>query len=144
MTAANHDTQRRTLQDLFRTAVEAWARYGFPWQEMVDGFGGGSSGLGMPPLDDFRGLARDAVEAELSRLPQKEERRLMRSRLYQKHQDVELHDGFTHGNRECINRDELLGLAVWNYLFAEMERQYVPLPSAYDFEDEPAQLSLPL
>ena len=143
MEAANNDTKRLTFQDLSRAAIESWARFGFSWQEVVDGFGSGSGGLGMPPQENFYELAREAVEAELSGLPDKEERRLMHSGLYQKHQDFELHYGFTHGNRDCINRDELLWYAVWSYLCAEMERQFVPLPSVYDFE-EPEQLSLPL
>ncbi len=145
MEAADDQTRRLMFRDLSKAAIDAWIRYGFSWQEMVDGFGGGSDGLGMPPLDDFRDLARWAVQAELSGLPGKEECRLMRSRLYQKHQDVELHYGFTHGNHDCMNRDELLWYAVWNYLCAEMGRQCVPPPSFYDFEgeDEPEQLSLP-
>ncbi len=144
MEAADDQTKRLMFRDLSKAAIDAWIRYGFSWQEMVDGFGGGSDGLGMPPLDDFRDLARDAVQAELSELLGKEECRLMRSRLYQKHQDVELHYGFTHGNHDCMNRDELLWYAVWNYLCSEMERQYAPPSSLYDFgdEDEPEQLSL--
>ena len=129
--------------------MAAWTRFGFPWQEMVDGFGAGSGGLGMPPQDVFRDLARDAVDVELKDLPEGEMRRLMRSRLYRRHCDFEWHYGFTHGNRKAVYREELLWLAVWAYLCQEIEQQYrsqeADEKESDDEEgDDPAQLVLPL
>lgn len=139
-------TKPVTFQGLSQAVVAVWTRFGFPWQEMVDGFGAGSGGLGMPPQDVFRDLARDAVDLELKGLPEAEMRRLMRSRLYRRHCDFEWHYGFTHGNREGVYREELLWLAVWAYLCQEMDRQYSysDLVDADDEANDPAQLALPL
>ncbi len=143
-------TKPVTFQGLSQAVVAAWTRFGFPWYEMVDGFGAGSGGLGMPPQDVFRDLARDAVDLELKDLPEGEMRRLMRSRLYRRHCDFEWHYGFTHGNREGIYREELLWLAVWAYLCQEIERQYSYSDPVYAEDEadeksgEPAQLTLSL
>ena len=148
-------TKPMTFQGLSQAVVAAWTRFGFPWQEIVEGFGAGSGGLGMPPQDVFRDLARDAIDLELKGLPEGQMRRLMRSRLYRRHCDFEWHYGFTHGNRQGVYREELLWLAVWAYLCQEMERQYSysdpvdadpvdPKDEEDGDEEDAAQLALPL
>ena len=147
-------SKRLVFLDLVQAVIKTWDRSGYPWQVMVDGFGDGF-GLGMPPIELFQEVAIDTVEAELVGQPQAELSRLMRSRLYHKHKDFELHYGFTHGNEDFVEREELLRLAVWTYLCREMERQYVEPRSFFDDDgqedgdeeeesDEPEQLALPL
>lgn len=141
--AAEPQTKRLTFQDLAQAVIKTWERSGFPWNEMVEGFGD-SFGLGMPSLDLFTEVAMDTVEAELDGQSEAELRRLMRSRLYRKHLDFERHYEFTHGNEYYIERTNLLQLAVWSYLWSEIQRQYIEPPSIYDEEedDAPKQLAL--
>lgn len=145
MTAPEHEATPITFLDLAKAVVDTWERSGYPWQELVDGFGDGF-GLGMPCLDLFSEVAMDTVEAELESQSEVQLRRLMRSQFYRRHQDFERHSDFVHDNRDCITRTDLLQLAVWSYLWSEMQRQYREPPSFFDFEgqeDEPEQLVLP-
>ena len=129
-------TKIRSFRDLGDAVVKAWERAGYGWQDMVEGYGAGSGGAGMPPQEMFEGVAEKTVDAELVGQPESELRRLMRSRLYQRHCDFDSHWGFTHGNEDYIERWELISNAVWEYLLAEMERQYAEQEEADDGEDE--------
>lgn len=138
------------FQDITVSVVNAWNRAGYAWQDLVDGFGGGD-GAGMPSEGMFRELAQDMVEARLKGQPEAELRRLMRSRLYRRHYDIDRHLDFMDGSDEDTDRAELLGRAVWNCLFDRMKRQYVE-PDSLEEDDEsedddvpePDQLALPL
>ena len=142
------EAKRLMLLDLAEAVVKTWERSGYPWQDLVDGFGGGD-GTGLPPEDTFRDLALDVVQRRLKHEPEAELRRLMRSRVYRGHYDVDQHSDFI-GGEQSISRDELIGLAVWRYLAFQMERQYVEpegdVEKDEDEEDEeetePEQLTL--
>ena len=143
--ASESEAKRLLFLNLTGTVVETWERSGYSWQELVDGFGGGD-GTGLPPEDMFRDLALDVVQDRLRHEPEAQLRRLMRSRVYRGHYDVDQHSDFI-GGEESISRDELLGLAVWRYLSFQMERQYVePEGDVEEDEDEeetePEQLTL--
>ncbi len=150
MTTAEDTTKRLVFLDLTRAVVETWERSGYPWPDLVDGFGG-SDGTGLPPVDMFRDLALDVVEKRLNDQTEAELRRLMRSRVYRQHYDIDKHFDFISGE-EVIERNELIGLAVWRYLFFQMERQYVEPEDDEDDDDEEddneednrPQLALPL
>lgn len=144
-TPQKQPTPQITFLDLAKAVVETWERSGYPWEDLVEGYGDGF-GLGMPCLDLFSEVALDTVEAELDCQSEVQLRRLMRSRFYRRHQDFELHADFVYDNRDCITRTDLIQLAVWSYLWAQMQRQHRGLPSALDSEeeeDEPEQLVLP-
>ena len=132
---ADNTTKRLLFLDLTRAVMETWERSGYPWQDLVDGFGGGD-GTGLPPEDMFRDLALDVVQDWLKHEPEAQLRRLMRSRVYRGHYDVDQHSDFI-GGEQSISRDELIGLAVWRYLSFQMERQYVePEGDVEEDEDE--------
>lgn len=138
-------TKGLVFTELGKAVIEAWERFGFSWSDMVEGFGAGAGGIGMPPQDDFYQLARNAVDIELKDQPETELRRLMRSRLYRRYRNFDWHYDFTHGNPDNIDRYELIGVAVWSHLYQEMEWQYEKLDTEMDDEDEevmPQQLHL--
>jgi hypothetical protein len=142
-------TRRLRFLDLAETVVTTWDRAGFAWPELVDGFGGGD-GTGLPSLGTFEELAADVVTGQLSGQPEADLRRLMRSRLYHRHCDIDRHCDFINGD-DNISRADLIAVAVWNHLYDRMEREYVEPkdgPEAEDCEDEreaaTEQLALPL
>lgn len=119
------DPQARRLRfaDLCAAALQAFARAGYEWPDLVEGFGDGG-GTGLPPEGTFRDLAVDVVGTTLKGQPEAELRRLMRSRLYRRHLDVDAHFDFMDENEENTDRAELIGRAVWDCLRCRMEGQW--------------------
>ena len=134
---AHPKAKRILFSDLAAVTIRSCARAGFSWQDLVGGFGDGS-GTGLPPVDSFSDLAVNTTDWELRDQPEAELRRIMRSRLYRRHRTDDSYD-------DDMERSQLIGLAVWNYLYDRMEREYVEVEGPEDEdEEEPQQLTLPL